>query len=154
MKAPPRYCSQKCNGDARRGTGNGPTPNYEFVCESCGTEQSVYRSPSSTPPRFCSVQCTGVGQLGEANPAYTGGRHVGANGYVYLLMPGHPDADPRGYIYEHRWIAEQLAGRALRNGEVVHHRNEIKTDNRPENLQLLTSQSEHLALHARLRNAS
>ncbi len=48
---------------------------------------------------------------------------------------------------EHSVIMERHIGRKLRKGEVVHHINGIKTDNRIENLQLMTS-SEHSRLHA------
>lgn len=152
-KVPPRFCSQRCNGIARRGTGNGPTPNHEYDCVGCGSHCVVYRSPSAPTPRFCSVQCTGLSQRGSGNPSYSGGRHVGTNGYVFVLAPDHPSADPRGYVYEHRLVMEQSMGRLLTPSEVVHHKNQVKTDNRPGNLQLMASQSEHAALHQK-ENAS
>ena len=37
-------------------------------------------------------------------------------------------------VYWHRVIAEQNLGRSLRPGEVVHHLDEDKTNNSPENL--------------------
>ena len=43
-----------------------------------------------------------------------------------------------------------IKGRFLRDDEVVHHINENKLDNTPENLLVLT-QSEHIRLHANKR---
>lgn len=66
-----------------------------------------------------------------------------SHGYVKVRVgAGHPLADPNGYAYEHLvvWVA---AGRA-RPGpdEILHHANGDKTDNRLENLELL-SRAEH-----------
>ena len=38
---------------------------------------------------------------------------------------------------EHRYAMGQILGRPLRENEFVHHRNGIKTDNLPENLELV-----------------
>lgn len=143
----PRFCSQACNGASRKGTGSGPTPNRTYECVVCGKECHVYRSPSAPVPVTCSIACTGIKQTGDGNGSFTGGRHVATNGYVQLLMPTHREADSRGYVYEHRHVMECMLGRALNRGEVVHHKNRIKTDNRPANLQLFASQSDHLAHH-------
>lgn len=47
---------------------------------------------------------------------------------------------------EHRYIMEKHLGRELNRNEVVHHINEIKTDNRICNLMIM-SISEHSRLH-------
>lgn len=49
--------------------------------------------------------------------------------------------------YRYRWIMEQHLGRPLSSDEHVHHRNGDRTDDRLENLQLL-SPTEHATLHS------
>ena len=54
-------------------------------------------------------------------------------------------------VHEHRVVAEQMLGRHLRVGEVVHHVDGDKRNNLPENLVVFKSQKEHAAYHAALK---
>lgn len=70
-----------------------------------------------------------------------------SGGYVFCRTePKHPKANSKGLYPHHRVVMENTLGRPLRENEDVHHINEDKTDNRPENLQVL-SKSEHTKKH-------
>lgn len=56
--------------------------------------------------------------------------------------------------HTHRIVAEQMIGRPLKPGEVVHHINENKRDNRPENLMVFASQADHARWHIMERRRS
>ena len=79
----------------------------------------------------------------ERNFFWGGGRTVDKTGYVRLHKPDHPRAR-RGYVLEHRLVMERRLGRFLEPGEVVHHRNGVRDDNRDENLELFASNGPHM----------
>jgi len=87
--------------------------------------------------------------VGLKNGMWKGGRSIASNGYVLVRVgKDHHLADVRGYAYEHRLVAEQMLGRRrLLPGEVIHHKNEDKTDNRPENIEVTASIAHHRAHH-------
>ena len=73
------------------------------------------------------------------------GEHIDANGYVYTYIGN------RKYKGKHRVIIENRINRILKFNEIVHHINEIKTDNRIENLELMTREK-HTHFHTEGRH--
>ncbi len=74
------------------------------------------------------------------------------NGYPVVYMPSHPRAKSNGYVREHILVAEKYLNRPLYKDEVVHHINENKADNRPQNLMVFKNQKDHMKYHWILRN--
>jgi hypothetical protein len=69
------------------------------------------------------------------------------HGYVKIRVgKTHPLSDPNGYAYEHDLVAIAALGRMLLSDEVVHHINEQRSDNRWENLEVL-SRGDHAREH-------
>lgn len=98
--------------------------------------------------RFCSKRCGGkwlqttgltpVGKKGAEAPAWKGGKLKTRDGYMYVYMPDHPalKGTTRLYVRRCRLVMEQHLGRQLESWEQVHHKNNIKDDDRIENLEL------------------
>lgn len=73
-------------------------------------------------------------QKGGGNHNWRGGRLQNHDGYIKILLPNHPRADSKGYVFEHIVVWERFNGKPLPEGFIVHHINGIKSDNRPSNL--------------------
>jgi len=69
------------------------------------------------------------------------------SGYINIKIPWHPYANGR-WVPEHRWIMEKKLRRFLKRGEVVHHINEKRDDNRIENLRLYKDHTTHAQVHS------
>ncbi len=132
----------------------------EINCEWCGKPKMVRASDRRRGRgRFCSRACVSQwwptqksprNQDGAANPNWRGGLSLHRKGYVYRYAPDHPRAS-NGYVFEHILVAEKKLGRHLLPGEVVHHKNHKKDDNRPENIRIFDSPGAHTKYHAALR---
>ena len=90
-------------------------------------------------------------KFGPDSNYWKGGRRKRKDGYIYIYSPNHPHKGAYGYVLEHRLVMEKSIGRYLLPGEVVHHINEIRDDNRIENLSLFKNCGEHTAYHNSLR---
>lgn len=72
-----------------------------------------------------------------------GRRLIDKDGYVKIFLPDNPNAQASGWVLEHRLVMSNYIGRPLLPHEVVHHKNEIKTDNHIDNLELFSSPGQH-----------
>lgn len=82
----------------------------------------------------------------------TGSKRISSQGYIEIkVKKGHHLAHSLVWAFEHRIIAEQKIGRKLTTEEQVHHINEDRTDNRPENLKVVIGNKGHKVYH-RKRN--
>jgi transcriptional regulator len=78
---------------------------------------------------------------GENHPSWKGGRIVDGQGYIRVKV-GEEESHlvdetiSGAYVMEHRLVMARMLGRPLTSRESVHHINNVRNDNRPENLQL------------------
>ena len=127
--------------------------NHTRVCDWCGITFEGYPGKPKGEHHFCSKDCR-CQWLGWHNQFQRvnqpGGLTVVERLKIRRSRLG--TGEGKGYtkifsVAAHRLIAEQKLGRPLRPGEVVHHIDENKRNNDPENLEVLPNQSVHAKLH-------
>jgi hypothetical protein len=110
-----------------------------YTCKHCGKE-FIDRSHGERQGRiYCSHTCRNLARPSFSrsdrfNPGEPGDRKfIFKSGYVMLT-------DELGFKqFEHRRVMEKTLGRKLEKYETVHHKNGIRHDNRPGNLELWSS---------------
>jgi hypothetical protein len=74
---------------------------------------------------------------GPAHPRWSEAKMISAEGYVKVRVGReHPLADPNGYTYEHLLVWVSAGNPRPPKGWLIHHTNEVKTDNRLSNFEL------------------
>ena len=123
-------------------------PDHLWLCEcDCGTVRPVLlRSLKRGLALSCGcIRAEKQKLRGPEHPHYRGGKSHDTNGYITLTSKIH---GRNHQAREHRVMMEEHIGRKLTPNEVVHHKNENKSDNRIENLQVMT-RAEHTSYHRR-----
>lgn len=88
---------------------------------------------------------------GENHPNWKGGITQDSDGYILIWQPNHPRAHIGGYVKRARLVAEKMLGRYLYSEEIAHHKNEIRNDDRPENIEVMESRPKHTKYHWQLK---
>lgn len=83
---------------------------------------------------------------GKNSGNFKGYRRKAQKGYIARYEPDHPSASKAGLVMEHRLVVEKALGITLPKEFDVHHINGDKTDNRIENLAIMTH-SAHTIFH-------
>jgi len=132
------FCSRACylSSDYHRhlvGEANAlrnPDSKVTEPCGFCGKDVTRYVS-SRGKVFYCDQDC----HANAKRKAQV--RQVTAGGYVRIFVGyDYPGASKSGHVFEHRKVMQDILGRALIDDENVHHRNGVRDDNRPENLEL------------------
>jgi hypothetical protein len=114
------------------------------VCPECGTARK--RIITYKYSKYRGI-CVGCAHKGKRNGRFVTGKMLDKDGYV--LVSGHqthPHADKDGCVREHILVMEQMVGRFLNPGERVHHKDEVRGNNTPDNLEIMTD-AEHARHH-------
>lgn len=117
----------------------------ELTCKYCDSKFLVWPGRSETA-QFCSISCNISNRNKENAKSY--GELTLSHGYLKIKLPDHPFCDKSGYVFLHRYVAEQHLGYPIDPKEyAVHHIDEVKTNNNLDNL-VVIRHSAHMRLHA------
>lgn len=140
--------SGMCNLHAKRFKAHGDTTANFTLQSQQGPCGAIGCGKPITKGQFCQKHYVQWWRTGSPyrTIAESGTWQLTVNGYMRGTVNGER-------VYEHIFIAEKALGRKLKNGEEVHHMNEIKSDNHtPFNLVICPSREYHMLLHKRMRD--
>jgi len=138
-----KFCSKKCSVIDK--TGKPRKPHSEETKKKIRIARA---KQITTPETREKMRQSHIGiHKGSKNPYWKGGQFKDKKGYVYILKHEHPRVNKYGYILRSHLVMEKILGRYLTFKEIVHHINEIRDDDRPENLKLFANSSEHQKFH-------
>ena len=119
---------------------------YECLCDCGNTIITRLSSLRSGHTSSCGCIQKEIAKINARKTFWKGGKSDDGSGYVRIYIPEHP-LHKTQYVREHRLVAETMLGRYLKPEEIVHHVNGDRADNRPENLVIFASHSEHKKFH-------
>jgi hypothetical protein len=123
-----------------------------YVCLACGALRLLKQPPKKTSTcRQCKHARHRQLMSHANNPQFKGTPFVDKDGYVRVWAPTHHRANNSGRVYEHILAAEAAFGIPVTREFHVHHLNGVKSDNRPENLEVLPVREHHLKHQPRLK---
>lgn len=170
------YCSKECEIEFKKKALENQKGYLNCECPIC--HKKFHLKPCSlgkSETHYCSRECHRLakkqymkgeknhqyGLKGAKNSSWKSDKKITSYGYVKIRVLDHPFRDADDMVFEHRLIAEkyllndensiEINGKKYLKPEYeVHHINKKRTDNRLENLLVLT-RKEHAKIHSNER---